>query len=367
MAKKPPYIREYTDRHGVHRIYFRRKGSESWPLRQPLRSPEFWEDYEAATNGEAPPGVLAKGGAKQPQAKTGSIRWLCIEYRRSAVFQGLDLSTQRVRTAILDRFCKEHGDKSYRKLERHHLLKIRDKKAETPEAANSLIKALRQVFKFAVEYEYATANPAADVPLLRPTKPGGFHPWTLKEVEQFEHRHPVGTKARLALGLMLYAGCARSSDACRIGRQHLSTDDRLQYTQFKGRNKSPVQIDVPVIDALRQIIDVSPTGDMNFLVTQFGQPFRSSKSFGNWFKKRCKEAGLPHCSAHGVRKVAAARLAELGCTEHEIMAIGGWKTLKEVERYTRTARKRVLSDTAMERVQADIDGTKVSNLPRDGS
>ncbi len=76
---------------------------------------------------------------------------------------------------------------------------------------------------------------------------------------------------------------------------------------------------------------------------------------------------MPHCSAHGVRKAAAARLAELGCSDHEIMAIGGWQTLKEVQRYTKGARKRVLSDSAVDKVQADIDGTKVSNLPHDGS
>ena len=76
---------------------------------------------------------------------------------------------------------------------------------------------------------------------------------------------------------------------------------------------------------------------------------------------------MPHCSAHGVRKAAAARLAELGCSDHEIMAIGGWQTLKEVQRYTKGARKRVLSDSAVDKVQADIDGTKVSNLSSDGT
>ena len=103
---------------------------------------------------------------------------------------------------------------------------------------------------------------------------------------------------------------------------------------------------------------------VTFLVTEFGKPF-TSNGFGNWFKKRCREAGLPHCSAHGVRKAAAAKLAEVGCSDHEIMAIGGWKTLKEVQRYTKGARKRVLSDNAMYRVQADIDGTEVSNLSSD--
>ena len=103
---------------------------------------------------------------------------------------------------------------------------------------------------------------------------------------------------------------------------------------------------------------------MTFLVTKFGRAF-TANGFGNWFKKRCVEAGIPHCSAHGVRKVAAARLAELGCSDHEIMAIGGWLTIKEVQRYTKSARKRVLADRAMTRVQEDIDEAKVSNLMSD--
>ena len=59
----------------------------------------------------------------------------------------------------------------------------------------------------------------------------------------------------------------------------------------------------------------------------------------------------------------------LGVLDDEGMVVAhdGWKTLKEVQRYTQTARKRVLSNSALERVQADIDGTNVSNLPPDGS
>ena len=55
-------------------------------------------------------------------------------------------------------------------------------------------------------------------------------------------------------------------------------------------------------------------------------------------------------SAHGLRKAAAARLAETGATEHEIMAVTGHRTLKEVDRYTRTARQKVLADSAMRKL-----------------
>ena len=58
-------------------------------------------------------------------------------------------------------------------------------------------------------------------------------------------------------------------------------------------------------------------------------------------------ANLRHCSAHGLRKAAARRLAEAGCTEHEIAAITGHASLREVARYTRAADQRRLADAAM--------------------
>ena len=267
----------------------------------------------------------------------------------------------------MDGLSIEYGDFPYSGLTQQAVLKLRDKKSHVPETANALVKALRQVYKYALDYgfEGIESNPTRDVVPLRSHNPDGFHAWTTDEVEQFEQAHPIGTKARLALGLMLYAGCARRSDVVVLGKQHLTRNGRLHYIQFKGRNKKPVHIDIRVIEELEQILSVSPCGDLFFLVTEFGRQF-TSKGFGNWFKKRCTEANLPHCSAHGVRKAAAARLAELGCSDHEIMAIGGWQTIKEVQRYTKGARKRVLSDSAMDKVQADIDRTKVSNLSADG-
>ena len=42
-------------------------------------------------------------------------------------------------------------------------------------------------------------------------------------------------------------------------------------------------------------------GVKTFLVTEYGKPFTPA-GFGNWFRQRCDEAGLPQCSAHGLRK-----------------------------------------------------------------
>src|SRR5262249_52744526 len=100
------------------------------------------------------------------------------------------------------------------------------------------------------------------------------------------------------------------------------------------------------------------------LVTEFGRPFTAA-GFGNKFREWCNQAGLHHCAAHGLRKATAARLAELGASEREIMAITGHQTSKEVIRYTRAARQRELAESAMARlVKAE---TVNKNVPLDRS
>jgi hypothetical protein len=68
----------------------------------------------------------------------------------------------------------------------------------------------------------------------------------------------------------------------------------------------------------------------------------------NWFRDRCNEAGLPQCSAHGVRKASAAWAAENGATTHQLMAMFGWLAMKEAERYTRAAERKRSAKDAVE-------------------
>jgi hypothetical protein len=53
-----------------------------------------------------------------------------------------------------------------------------------------------------------------------------------------------------------------------------------------------------------------------------------------------------------LRKAAARRLAEAGCTVHEIAAITGHVTLREVERYTKAVDRERLARAAMARMAA---------------
>ena len=73
-----------------------------------------------------------------------------------------------------------------------------------------------------------------------------------------------------------------------------------------------------------------------------------------------RDAGLlSRCKPHGLRKAAARRLAEAGCSASEIMAITGHKTLAEVERYTRAAGQEQLARRAIKRQSENKSGKLV--------
>jgi integrase len=338
------YVVEDVDRHGNARLYFRRKGQPKIRLPGLPGSQEFMEAYRGALAGA----LLTRRmtAPRVERAAQGSLRWLCVAYYSSAEFQRLDPRTRRVRRSLLDRLCEKHGEKPAARLESRHVRALRDERADRPEAANAILKALRQAYRYAVDAELVERDPTRDVSYIRSGSPG-FHSWTLEEVKQFEETHPIGTKARLAMALFLFTA-QRRSDVIQFGRQHLRRG-RLNFTQHKNRNRRPVTLSIPVVPALQEVLSASPCGDLTFLVTEFRRPFTAA-GFGNKFRDWCNEAGLRHCSAHGLRKAAAARLAELGASEHEIMAITGHQTSKEVTRYTRAARQVLLADSAMARL-----------------
>ena len=88
-------------------------------------------------------------------------------------------------------------------------------------------------------------------------------------------------------------------------------------------------------------------------MTEWGRPYAGPNAFGIWFKRQCVVAGLPHCTAHGLRKAGATIAAENGATEHQLMSIYGWDSPQQAALYTKAAdRKRLIRD-AMPLVDPD--------------
>jgi integrase len=318
------HVYEDVDRHGNVRLYFWRKGRKKVRIRGAPGTTAFQERYEElmqqAKAGDDAAGIL--------RPTPGTYRWLCAQYFGSKAFRSLDARTQKGRRCLLEETFREptapgastlFADFPLGRMSAKAVRVLRDRKAEYPKAGNAQVKAIRVVFAWAIaeEIDGVTMNPARDVPALK-GRQDGFHSWTADEIKQFGARYEIGTRERLALALLLYTGLRRS-DIVLVGRQHVR-DGWLKMTLQKNRRRTPVTIEIPMLPALREVIDASPTGDLIFLATRFGRPFTVDR-FGNWFRMKCNEAGLPHCSAHGLRKAAAAMAAQNGGTTHQLMSV----------------------------------------------
>jgi integrase/recombinase XerD len=336
------YICEDVDRHGNVRCYVRAPGKRKVRIRALPGTPEFMEEYQAAvaTAAEAPL-------RQADEAKKGSFRYLCIRYYSSAAYRALDGSTRNWQRRALDEIAQGHGAKQVVTMQAWHVRRLRDAKAATPAAANQLLKALRALFSWANEADETTVNPMIGVKKLK-YRSSGHHTWTDDELQKFYDRHPLGSQARLALDLLRYT-TGRREDGPRLGRQHM-WDGRVRFRQAKNEHRNPIDIDIPLHPALAESIAAAKVStNMTFLLTEFGKPF-TANGFGNKFKDWCRQADLPHCSAHGVRKATSTALADAGATSHEIMAITGHQTLEEVERYTKASNRKKMADSAMRKL-----------------
>lgn len=332
----PKYVSEFIDRHGKVRVRFRRKGQEGYYFKAVPWTPEFMREYQACLDKEAAPKIEIGASRSKP----GTISALIAAYYQAPEFLRLKETTKAGYRNMIERFRDEHGDKRVATIERQHIKAIIGKKAKTPAAANNLLDRLKGLMTFAVDIGMRKDNPTLGIRGFRESD-DGFHSWTEDEIHHFEDRHPIGSKARLAMALLLYTG-QRRSDVVAMGRQHV-TDGRISVCQ----QKTAVRLLIPLHAELAAIVDATPSDNLAFLMTELGRPFTPA-GFGNWFRERCNEAGLKQCSAHGLRKAASRRLAEAGCTNQQIKSITGHKTDKEVARYTAAADQAHLAEQAMD-------------------
>jgi integrase len=176
---------------------------------------------------------------------------------------------------------------------------------------------------------------------------GGHRCWSEEEIATFRAHYPIGTKERLALELLLDTA-VRCSDAVRLGPQHIHGGIlTLARTQKTGAALS-IQVSAELATAIQA---TAPADSLVFLLNEYGRPFPAA-GFSRWFARHAKLAGLSKCTAHGLRKAAARRMAEAGCTAPEIASVTTHKTLKEVQRYIDAADRVRLAANATAKLRA---------------
>lgn len=341
-----PNLKRLKDRHGRLRIYLRVPGGKLVPLPTDEGSPAFREAYEAAVAGCPSSPELAS-----PCIAPRSIAALVVAYQQSPEWAALASSTKQSTRLILKRLVLEHGDRPVASMRPEHVRALIRQRSSTPAAANRLRKVLRRLMWLAIELSWRQDNPTRD------TRPLGYEKreiatWSEDDITRFCDRWPLGTREHLALALLLFTG-QRQSDVVRMGTQHLR-DGGIEVQQ----KKTGTRLWVPVHPDLATAIAAHPSGSDVFLVTAAGKPFTVA-GIGNWLRDARAAAGMsPEMSPHGLRKAAARRLSEAGCSALEIQSITGHRSLRELEVYVREVNQRRLAGQAMSRLLR----SKISNL-----
>lgn len=332
------HVETYKDRHGRTRYYFRRGHGKRTVLPGEPGSDAFMAAYKKAL--AASPALTVKDGGK-------TFRALVALYFASPNFKKLAPSSQYCTRNVMERFAAEHGHRMVDQMTREHVDFIIGAKAETPAAANTYLKRLRTLINYAIALRWRRDDPTKGVVKF---KEGEFHTWDEAELAQFEAYWPLGTRERTAYALALHTG-QRRSDVCRMTWADI-VDGRVRVVQAKTKTK----LLIPLSGELAMTLDAWPRSHMAIITSGRGAQY-TVESFGNRMAEAIKEAGLPdHCVFHGLRKAAARRLAEVGCSASQIAAITGHKNLSEVERYTVAASQVHMADAAITMLANRVTG-----------
>jgi integrase len=325
--KRPPFVELWRDRHGKVRVYFRKDKGPRRPLPDTIGSDEFNAAYQAALLGQ--PAPFRDGFMR---AAPGTIAALITSYMKSAAYIGLRETTKKGYATRIEVLRTEHGHRTVAGLSRERIVTgILQPYADRPGAALSILKMMRVLIRHAIDVELLKHDPSLGI--KRP-KTQEIRSWTDDELEQFERRWPIGTKQRTAYALMLYAGAARVDVHQMTWRQVDAVT--IDYI----RNKTGVAVGLSLHSELQQALAESPRDHVTIINTEYGRPF-SVNGFSQFMRDAIRAAGLPlDCKPHGLRKALGRRLADAGCSAHEIMAALGHTTLAEADRYTREADRR---------------------------
>lgn len=231
---------------------------------------------------------------------------------------------------------------------REKLIEMQDGMASTPAQADAFIEAVCVLYDWAVERKYVKENTARGIKSVY-RKGDGATPWKAADVKKFFVEHKSGSKPHVAMSVLLWTGC-RIDDLTMLGRRHECTIDGIEAVRWMPRKKGSSEVCIPLLEPLRAAVRAPTVQGNTYVLGRGGKPYASGDAMSTMFKRWCTEAGLGHLSAHGVRKGLAEVLAELGCSQYDIMAILGHSEAKTSEVYTRRVERWNLAKTALAKV-----------------
>lgn len=207
--------------------------------------------------------------------------------------------------------------------------------------AHIFLSRLRALFGYARSLDQMTADPCQG---LTTPATGEYRPWTQAEVNAFLKSD--NATVSMAIKLAYYTG-QRMSDVLSMKWSDIK-DGYITVVQQKTHAVLSIPVHPKLKSALRQH---ALKGRSDTIVAmEDGRPYTPER-FRDRFRDERKRLGLPEDLVfHGLRKLTAVSLANQGATTQEIMAVGGWASMKQVQHYCKGSDQQKLASRAINRL-----------------
>jgi integrase len=281
---------------------------------------------------------LMAGRTRRLNAKVTASAELSLKdfsemYERSSHFARLAPGSQRLYALSLRHVRAMLPTAPARFLERKDVVRLIDGRAETPGAANSLLRTMKALYKWGRERGHVDSDPCRDVAEL----PIGEHdPWPDHVLAAaLASGDPI---VRLSVHL-LYFTAQRIGDVLKMRWTDIR-DGRIEFTQQKTKKAMSVRIHAD----LQRELDRYPVS-IGYIVTGRGGRQLRQERLRQILQGFAGGLGVK-IVPHGLRKNAVNALLEAGCSAAETASISG-QSLQMVEHYAKARSQQRLGDSAV--------------------
>jgi integrase len=262
----------------------------------------------------------------------------CDLYERSEHFRGLAAGSQRIYASSLAYFKEMLPTAPAAALERKDVVRLIDIRAETPGAANSLLRSIAALYKWGRLRGHVENNPCRDIAEL---SVGEHEPWPANVLAAA--LESTNNRVRLATHLLLFTA-QRIGDVVQMKWTDLSTSEDGTRRIAVRQKKTGRQLMIPIHHALRNELDRHPQCLGYIIAGVQGRPLsqHALRDDLQRFARSLNAKIVPH----GLRKNAVNALLESGCSAAETAAISG-QTLQMVEHYAKARSQEKLGEAAI--------------------
>lgn len=316
----PAYVRTRKGKY----LYFVRRGWKTVRIHSEPGTPEFAAEYARILNGTPPP----------PPGR--SFTALIVSYKCSQRFTKLAPRTKADYDKVLAFIADRLGALPADKMQRHHVVKLRDSNAQAVRFANYAVQVLKVLFDHAMDQGWRDDNPAKGVSLLK-SEGEGRKPWPAEKIKAF--RAGAEPRALLIFELCLGTG-QRIGDVLRMRWDQIE-DGGIHVRQ--GKTKKPLW--VPFTVSLARVLADTPRSGLTIITGLHGRPLSYRQASHAVLGVR-KAIGAEAYDLHSLRYTAASELAALGCSDELIQSVTGHSTTAMVRQYAGATRQKVRAKEA---------------------